>query len=110
MKRYHLLIPITVLLALIIACGTAAPDPADSPSPEQSAAAPTAVPEAKAQPTEAPAMAMEPVGTLTVGLKEAGNFSGHPKFSVNPQLFVISGAPVVEALCWPSPGASPTTF
>ena len=86
-------------LALVVACGgaPAAEEPADQVPPEASGsqqAAPTAVPEAVAEPSEV----MAPVGTLTAGLKEIGNFSGHPKFSVNPQLFVISGAPVVEGL------------
>ena len=46
----------------------------------------------------AAAMAPEPAGKLTMGQKELNVFSGHPKRSVNPQLFVISTAPVVEGL------------
>ncbi len=115
MRKHHLLIPVTELLALtfIVACGASAPDPADSPSADQPAAkqdapkdqpaAPTAVPAAKAQPTKAPAMALKPAGTLNMGQEEINVFSGHPKLSVNPQLFVISTAPVVEGLmAWDS--------
>ncbi len=113
------ILPLLLLaLAFIIACGASAPDPADSPSADQPAAkqdapkqdapkdqpaAPTAVPAAKAQPTKAPAMAMKPAGTLNMGQEEINVFSGHPKLSVNPQLFVISTAPVVEGLmAWDS--------
>ncbi len=126
MSKYKLLIPITVVLALafIIACGTSAPDPADSPSanapavkdqpvvkkdsPKDQPAVkkdapkdqPSGAPVAKAQPTEAPAMAMKPEGTINVGLKEMGPFFIHPAIMTNPQVFVQSTLPIGEGLLW----------
>ena len=109
-------------LALVLACGTSAPDPAsDTPAekmdapkqsesmkdePKQSvvekqaatkaAAPPTAVPEVM----DAPAMAMKPKGTLTTGLKEMGPFFLHPSTLGNPQIFVHSTAPIGEGFFW----------
>ncbi len=38
-----------------------------------------------------------------MGQNELNIFSGHPQLSVNPQLFIISTAPVVEGLfAWDS--------
>ena len=115
-------------LSVIVACGGAAPAPGESEqvapaapqaaanqqqSPAQpaqqsaaaatapaqpaqpQAAAPTAVPAATAA---APQVALEPAGKITMGQEEINIFSGHPAHSVNPQLFVISTAPVVEGL------------
>ena len=118
----------TLALAVIIACGGAAPAeettgqaaPAapqaattqqDSPTqPAQQAMAATTAPAQQAQPQVAPtampaatevmpqATVMEPAGKITMGQEEINIFSGHPAHSVNPQLFVISTAPVVEGL------------
>ena len=69
--------------------------PAQQAQQSQPQVAPTAMPSA----TEAaPQMAMEPAGKITMGQEEINIFSGHPAHSVNPQLFVISTAPVVEGL------------
>ena len=69
--------------------------PAQQAQQSQPQVAPTAMPAA----TEAaPQMAMEPAGKITMGQEEINIFSGHPAHSVNPQLFVISTAPVVEGL------------
>ena len=119
------MVPATLALAVIVACGGAATPAAE---PEQAApAAPTAMAAQQAAPTEAaresaaatappqqaqvaptavPAateaapqsMAIEPAGKITMGQEEINIFSGHPAHSVNPQLFVISTAPVVEGL------------
>ena len=102
-------------LAFIIACGTAAPaEPApEQPAPANTEAQPATPKEAKAAPKDAmsapkdakaaptamaPPAVAKPEGTLTMGQEEINIFSGHPKLSVNPQLFVISTAPVVEGL------------
>ena len=114
-------------LAVIVACGGAAPaeDPGQAAStapqaatdqqqsptqPAQQAAAATAAPAQPAQPQVAPTAmpaaaaatsqttVMEPAGKITMGQEEINIFSGHPAHSVNPQLFVISTAPVVEGL------------
>ncbi len=113
-KSFILPLLILVLLAAV-ACGsagqpdTSAPDqpaaqkdaPKDQPAapkdvPKQ--AVPTAVPAAKAQPTEAPAMALKPEGTINVGLKEMGPFFIHPSVMTNPQIFVQGTAPIGEGL------------
>ncbi len=115
-------------LAVIVACGGAAPAPGESEQaapaapqaaanqqqspaqPAQQAAAAATAPaqpaQAQAAPTAMPAAAettsqttiMEPAGKITMGQEEINIFSGHPAHSVNPQLFVISTAPVVEGL------------
>lgn len=115
-------------LAVIVACGGAAPAPDESgqavpalpqaaanqqqspTQPAQQAAAATTAPAQPAQPQVAPTAmpaaaeatsqttVMEPAGKITMGQEEINIFSGHPAHSVNPQLFVISTAPVVEGL------------
>ncbi len=107
----------TAALAVIVACGGAAPaEEAGQAAPTAMAvqqqapqaaagdstaapaqAAPTAVP-AATEATSQQTMAMEPAGKITMGQEEINIFSGHPAHSVNPQLFVISTAPVVEGL------------
>jgi peptide/nickel transport system substrate-binding protein len=111
--RDVILVPIVLTLALVIACGTAAPEqsapeqpaaeqPAAQPTavqqeaPKDSGAAPTAVPAA----TLAPPEVMESGGTINVGQKELGIFAGHPTLAVNPALFVIQTAPVTEGLLY----------
>ena len=69
--------------------------PAQQAQQSQPQAAPTAVPAAAGA---APQVALEPTGKITMGQEEINIFSGHPAHSVNPQLFVISTAPVVEGL------------
>ena len=94
---------VPVLLALLVACGGAAQT--EEPAAAQSAAeqtAPTAVPIATAVaavPADTLTTATEqPTGTLTVGQKELGPFTGHPRLAVNPQIFVQGTAPVGESL------------
>ena len=109
----------TAALAVIVACGGAAPAEEaaqaaptamavqqqapqaaagdSTAAPAQAQAAPTAVP-AATEATSQQTMAMEPAGKITMGQEEINIFSGHPAHSVNPQLFVISTAPVVEGL------------
>ena len=122
------IVPATLALAVIVACGGAATPAAE---PEQAApTAPQAMTGQQAAPTEAAAqsagsaaatappqqaqvaptavpavteaapqsMTIEPAGKITMGQEEINIFSGHPAHSVNPQLFVISTAPVVEGL------------
>ena len=93
----------TLALAVIVACGSSAPAPeepaassSDGTAPSQGQIAPTAMP-AGAEVTSQ-TMTIQPVGKLTMGQEEINVFSGHPALSVNPQLFVISTAPVVEGL------------
>ena len=93
----------TLALAVIVACGSSAPAPeepaassSDGTAPSQGQVAPTAMP-AGAEVTSQ-TMTIQPVGKLTMGQEEINVFSGHPALSVNPQLFVISTAPVVEGL------------
>ncbi len=115
----------TLALAVIVACGGAAPAPeeaeqaapaapqaattqqeAPTEAAQESAAATAPPQQAQVAPTAAPAateaapqsMAIEPAGKITMGQEEINIFSGHPAHSVNPQLFVISTAPVVEGL------------
>ena len=64
--------------------------------PVQPQVAPTAMPATIE--AASPATVMEPAGKITMGQEEINIFSGHPAHSVNPQLFVISTAPVVEGL------------
>ena len=114
---------VILTLAVLVACGSASPPTAEpqqgsSPAAPQEMAsqpdapqgssgsmqqkepaqggAPTAMP--GSTPAPPAAMAPKPAGKLTMGQKELNIFSGHPKRSVNPQLFVISTAPVVEGL------------
>ncbi len=97
------LIALPLLLALIAACGgTAQPEETTTgqPAAEQSAATPMTGDTAVAAATVAPetAMAEVPTGTLTVGQKELGPFMGHPRFTGNPQIFVLQTAPIGESL------------
>ena len=119
---------LTLLIALIVACGGAAETPAQTggqtstqqsaapaapaapaatEAPASSAPAATEVPVAAAvaAPTATPqaaaaAMAEEdkPSGRLVVGQKELGPFMGHPALTGNPQIFVLQTAPVGESL------------
>ena len=105
----------TLALAVVVACGSSAPPAGESEqaapaapteTSNESMAAATQPPQAQVAPTAMPAateattstMAFEPAGKITMGQEEINVFSGHPKLSVNPQLFVISTAPVVEGL------------
>ena len=93
----------TLALAVIVACGSSAPAPEE---PAASSSDGTAPPQAQIAPTAMPAgaevtsqtMTIQPAGKLTMGQEEINVFSGHPALSVNPQLFVITTAPVVEGL------------
>ena len=94
---------VPVLLALLVACGGTAQT--EEPTTGQSAAeqtVPTAIPVATAVatvPADTPTTATEqPTGTLSVGQKELGPFTGHPRLAVNPQIFVQGTAPVGESL------------
>ena len=119
---------LTLLIALIVACGGASETPAQTggqtstqqsaapaapaapaatEAPASSAPAATEVPVAAAvaAPTATPqaaaaAMAEEdkPSGRLVVGQKELGPFMGHPALTGNPQIFVLQTAPVGESL------------
>ena len=98
-KSFILPLLCLVLLAAV-ACGTAAPE-AQKEAPKEPVvqkgaptAAPTAVPEAMAAPPDG----MKPEGTINVGLKEMGPFLVQPTVMQNPQIFVSSTAPIVEAL------------
>ena len=115
----------TLALAVIVACGGAAPaaeetgqaapaaptamaaqQEAPTKASTESMAAATQPPQAQVAPTAMPAATeaamqmpvIEPAGKITMGQEEINVFSGHPALSVNPQLFVISTAPVVEGL------------
>ena len=102
--RDVILVPIVLTLALVIACGTAAPEqpaaeqPAAQPTaaqqeaPKDSVAAPTAVPKADAAPQDA----VKPAGTLNSGLKELGLYFGHPLLSVNPSQAINLTPPLGE--------------
>ncbi len=105
-----------LLLALVVACGGAAQTeettagqsaaeqtvPTAAPVATVVATAPTAAPVATVvatAPTAPLTTSMEqPTGTLTVGQKELGPFTGHPGLAVNPQIFVQGTAPVGESL------------
>ena len=121
-----ILIPLSLVLLVAVACGTSAPDPAASPSsdtpavkqdapkapeakkdePKQSVVEKQAATKAAAPPTavpkvvEAPAMALKPEGMLTTGLKEMGPNFLHPSTLGNPQIFVHSTAPIGEGFVW----------
>ena len=93
----------TLALAVIVACGSSAPAPeepaassSDGTAPPQAQIAPTAMPTGAEVTSQT--MTIQPAGKLTMGQEEINVFSGHPALSVNPQLFVISTAPVVEGL------------
>ena len=93
----------TLALAVIVACGSSAPAPeepaassSDGTAPPQGQVAPTAMPAGSEVTSQT--MTIQPVGKLTMGQEEINVFSGHPALSVNPQLFVITTAPVVEGL------------
>ena len=61
----------------------------------------TKVPIAIVAPTpESPAAVVieKPVGLLTSGQKELGPFIGHPNLAGNPQIYVMSTAPITESL------------
>ncbi len=67
----------------------------------QATAGPTKVPIATVAPTpEAPAAVVieKPEGILTGGQKELGPFIGHPNLAGNPQIYVMSTAPITESL------------
>jgi ABC-type transport system substrate-binding protein len=93
----------TLALAVIVACGSSAPAPeepaassSDGTAPPQAQIAPTAMPVGAEVTSQT--MTIQPAGKLTMGQEEINVFSGHPALSVNPQLFVITTAPVVEGL------------
>ena len=93
----------TLALAVIVAGGSSAPAPeepaassSDGTAPSQGQVAPTAMPTGAEVTSQT--MTIQPVGKLTMGQEEINVFSGHPALSVNPQLFVITTAPVVEGL------------
>ncbi|MDA1219168.1 MAG: ABC transporter substrate-binding protein [Chloroflexi bacterium] len=91
-------------LALVVACGTAAPEPVTSPTSAPAQATgntpvPTSAPSAsEPAPTNMPAGATTPSGTLNVGLSELGTFSSHPKLNNLPALQILHSAPISEAL------------
>ena len=97
------LLAVPLLLALVVACsgaGQTEETTAVQSAAEQTAPAATPVATAVATATTVPlTTAMEqPTGTLTVGQKELGPFTGHPQLAVNPQIFVQGTAPVGESL------------
>ena len=114
------IVSVLMSLALMVACGTAAPEQsapaakAEAPkaaAPAAKAEAPkAAAPAAKAEapksaaPTAVPQAAAElptghvPEGRLRVGLKEMGPFILHPSTLGNPQIFVQGTAPIGEGL------------
>ena len=115
------LVSVLMSLALMGACGTAAPEPASAPAakaeapkaaaPAAKAEAPkAAAPAAKAEtpkylaPTAVPLVVEAlptghvPEGRLRVGLKEMGPFILHPSTLGNPQIFVQGTAPIGEGL------------
>ena len=119
------LVFVLMSIALVLACGTAAPEPAapaakqeaskaapaaKQEAPKAAQAAPAAKQEASksaassAAPTAVPQPAVElpkghvPEGRLRVGLKEMGPFILHPSTLGNPQIFVQGTAPIGEGL------------
>jgi len=119
------LVFVLVSLALVLACGTAAPEPAapaaKQEAPKAASAAKQEAPKAaqaasaakqeapksaasSAAPTAVPQPAVElpkghvPEGRLRVGLKEMGPFILHPSTLGNPQIFVQGTAPIGEGL------------
>jgi len=113
-------VSVLMSLALMVACGTAAPEQsapaakAEAPkaaAPAAKAEAPkAAAPAAKAEtpkylaPTAVPLVVEAlptghvPEGRLRVGLKEMGPFILHPSTLGNPQIFVQGTAPIGEGL------------
>lgn len=118
---------LSIMLALVAACGGAAESPApatgqtsagqsaapaapaatQAPAAESRSAAPAAtkVPVAAAvtAPTATPETAAvmvddKPMGRIIVGQKELGPFMGHPALAGNPQIFVQGTAPIGESL------------
>lgn len=115
---------LSLLLALVIACGGAAetdqPAAPQSSSQQSSAPAATAVPASSSSssapaatevpvaaavtaPTATPQAAEvmvddKPTGRIIVGQKELGPFMGHPALTGNPQIFVLQTAPIGESL------------
>ena len=111
---------LSLMLALVAACGGAAQTPA--PATDQTSASQSAAPAATQAPatdsrsaapaaTEVPVAAAvtaptatvqaaevvvdnKPVGRLIVGQKELGPFMGHPALTGNPQIFVLQTAPI----------------
>lgn len=80
-------------LALIIACGTTAPEPETPPTsaPVQTPVSGVApAPTATAEPTTTPATPERPAGTLNVGHTGIGPFNFHPTTVGNPQIYVVS--------------------
>lgn len=117
------IISVLLALALVLACGSSAPDPADdTPSdsttqdtpadgadqPADSGLSVTEIqatkdaqsPTTEPQAVDEPAMVMKPEGTISVGLKEMGPFIIHPSTMANPQIFVHSTPPLGEGLLW----------
>ena len=114
------IVSVLMSLALMVACGTAAPEQsapaakAEAPkaaAPAAKAEAPkAAAPAAKAEtpkylaPTAVPLVVEAlptghvPEGRLRVGLKEMGPFILHPSTLGNPQIFVQGTAPIGEGL------------
>ena len=107
----------SLALTLAVACGTAreseipsegSTTAAQQPANQQSATQPTvaqsasggAVPTTLLQPTPAGdgTMAAAPMGTLNTGLKETEGFLLHPRTLGNPQIYVMSTAPITESL------------
>jgi len=99
------LIGLGLTLALIIACGAAAPaepesaaEPMAEPAPAQvESAEPTVAPVAEAEPAAEPE-SYTPEGTINVGQKEIGRFIAHPSQQQNPQIFVVGTPPITEGL------------
>ena len=112
LSRVILWVPLVLIMVVAVACGgAAAPTVApDTPPTAVSQASPTAVPEgaptampevaptampgaaptAVPQPTEAPAMARKPEGTLNIGQSSLGTFIFHPSIAGNPAIYVVS--------------------
>ncbi len=122
---------LSLLLALVIACGGAAEtdQPAASQSSTDQSAAPAAtVPLAgAAAATQVPAaapvaaatatpesdtavMAEKPSGTMAVGQKELGPFMGHPSLTGNPQIFLLQQPPIAESLLTVSSDLRPASM
>ena len=128
---------LSLLLALVIACGGAAetdqPAAPQSSSQQSSAPAPaaTAVPASSSSsapaatevpvaaavtaPTATPQTAEvmvddKPTGRIIVGQKELGPFMGHPALAGNPQIFVQGTAPIGESLLTVSAELKPVSM
>ena len=127
---------LSLLLALVIACGGAAetdqPAAPQSSSQQSSAPAATAVPASSSSSsapaaTEVPVAAAvtaptatpqaadvmvddKPTGRIIVGQKELGPFMGHPALAGNPQIFVQGTAPIGESLLTVSSELKPVSM